>query len=192
MTRPAPARPAAGLPREIRLIGGQWKRSKLPVADRPGLRPTPDRVRETLFNWLGQDLTGWRVLDAFAGSGALGFEAASRGAAQVVLLERDPGLARSLQAVKARLQAAAVQVVVADALAWMARQPRAAWELVLLDPPFDAGLAGPALQAALPLLVPGGWLYLEAAQPLEPLPPGLREHRRLRAGAVSAQLLQVD
>ena len=71
---------------EVRLIGGQWKRSKLPVLDKPGLRPTPDRVRETLFNWLGQDLSGWRVLDAFAGSGALGFEAASRGAAEVLLL----------------------------------------------------------------------------------------------------------
>ena len=71
--------PAAGPPGEIRIIGGQWKRSKLPVPDLPGLRPTPDRIRETLFNWLGQTLTGWRVLDAFAGSGALGFEAASRG-----------------------------------------------------------------------------------------------------------------
>ena len=80
----------------VRIIGGQWKRSKLPVADHPGLRPTPDRVRETLFNWLGQDLTGWRVLDAFAGSGALGFEAASRGAAEVLLLERDAALVRSL------------------------------------------------------------------------------------------------
>ncbi|NWG73689.1 MAG: RsmD family RNA methyltransferase, partial [Rubrivivax sp.] len=77
------------LPREVRLIGGRFRRSRLPVADRPGLRPTPDRVRETLFNWLGQDLGGWHVLDAFAGSGALGFEAASRGAAEVVLLERD-------------------------------------------------------------------------------------------------------
>jgi len=90
---------------EVRLIGGQWKRSRLPVADRPGLRPTPDRVRETLFNWLGQDLAGWRVLDAFAGSGALGFEAASRGAREVVLLERDAVLARSLAASKQRLHA---------------------------------------------------------------------------------------
>ena len=78
-----------GPPSEVRLIGGSLKRSKLPVADRPGLRPTPDRVRETLFNWLGQDLAGWRVLDAFAGSGALGFEAASRGASEVLLLERE-------------------------------------------------------------------------------------------------------
>src|SRR5881394_3860722 len=91
------------LPREVRIIGGQWKRSKLPVADSPGLRPTPDRVRETLFNWLGQDLSGWRCLDAFAGSGALGFEAASRGAAEVVMVERDPVLVASLTATRQRL-----------------------------------------------------------------------------------------
>ena len=106
----------------MRIIGGQWKRSKLPVADRPGLRPTPDRVRETLFNWLGQDLTGWRCLDAFAGSGALGFEAASRGAAEVVLLERDAGAgAPACRRRKQRLKADAVRVERADALAWMAR-----------------------------------------------------------------------
>jgi 16S rRNA (guanine966-N2)-methyltransferase len=181
---------ATGPAHEVRLIGGQWKRSKLPVADRPGLRPTPDRVRETLFNWLGQDLAGWRVLDAFAGCGALGFEAASRGAAEVWLLERDPRLVRGLQAVKTRLQATTVQVQAADAMAWMLRQASARFELVLLDPPFDAGLSSQAVVAALPLLVDGGWLYLESAQPLDPLPTGLREHRRLRAGAVSAQLLQ--
>ena len=95
MRRAAPSLP--GPPREVRIIGGSWKRSKLPVADRPGLRPTPDRVRETLFNWLGQDLSGWRCLDAFAGSGALGFEAASRGAAEAVLLERDPALVALLE-----------------------------------------------------------------------------------------------
>jgi 16S rRNA (guanine966-N2)-methyltransferase len=147
-------------------------------------------VRETLFNWLGQDLTGWRVLDAFAGSGALGFEAASRGAAEVLLLERDPALVRSLQAVKSRLKAEALRVQGVDAMAWMPRQTPECFELVLLDPPFDAGLSVSAVSAALPLLVPGGWLYLEAAQPLVPLPEGLRPHRQLRAGAVHAQLLQ--
>ena len=74
---------------EVRIIGGEWRRTKLPVALKPGLRPTPDRVRETLFNWLGQDLSGWRCLDAFAGSGALGFEAASRGADEVLLIDGD-------------------------------------------------------------------------------------------------------
>ncbi|MEO7885888.1 MAG: RsmD family RNA methyltransferase, partial [Polaromonas sp.] len=80
-------------PGEIRIIGGLYKRTKLPVPNKPGLRPTPDRVRETLFNWLGQDLTGWRCIDVFAGTGALGFEAASRGAADVLLCEQDPSLA---------------------------------------------------------------------------------------------------
>ena len=92
-------------PGEIRLIGGQWKRIKLKVADKPGLRPTPDRVRETLFNWLGQDMTGMRCVDAFAGTGALGFEAASRGAAQVLLVEHDGALATQLQRVLNQLQA---------------------------------------------------------------------------------------
>src|SRR5437762_2433608 len=96
-------------PREVRIIGGALKRSKLPVLDKPGLRPTPDRVRETLFNWLGQDLTGSRCLDAFAGSGALGFEAASRGAAEVVLVERDAALVRSLRESQRRLSAQAVR-----------------------------------------------------------------------------------
>src|SRR6476659_5188320 len=95
---------------EVRIIGGRFKRSKLPVLDKPGLRPTPDRVRETLFNWLGQDLSGWRCLDAFAGSGALGLEAASRGAAQVTLVEQDPQLVAQLRAVLARLDAQGVEV----------------------------------------------------------------------------------
>src|SRR4051794_41718942 len=103
------------LPNQVRIIGGQWKRTLLPVTDRPGLRPTPDRVRETLFNWLGQDLTGWRCIDAYAGSGALGFEAASRGAASVLLLERDPRLRGSLRAARVRLGAGALTVQPADA-----------------------------------------------------------------------------
>ena len=81
-----PVRRSTPQSHQVRIIGGQWKRSKLAVADKPGLRPTPDRVRETLFNWLGQDLTGWRCIDVFAGTGALGFEAASRGAKEVLLV----------------------------------------------------------------------------------------------------------
>ena len=112
---PPPAhRSAAKAPRshELRIIGGDWKRSKLKVLDKPGLRPTPDRVRETLFNWLGQDLTGWLVLDAFAGTGALGLEAASRGAARVTLVEQDAAQARDLHAVVQRLPGAAAVVQV--------------------------------------------------------------------------------
>jgi 16S rRNA (guanine(966)-N(2))-methyltransferase RsmD len=172
---------------EVRLIGGQWKKSRLPVADAPGLRPTPDRVRETLFNWLGQDLTGWRVLDAFAGSGALGFEAASRGAGEVVLIERDAVLARSLAASKARLHAALLQVHATDALIWMAGAAHGRFDLVLLDPPFDAGLHAPATVAAARLLKPGGWLYVESDHHLPASAP-FEPHRHLKAGAVHAHL----
>ena len=192
-TRPG-IKPAVrgGPPREVRLIGGQWKRSKLPVADRPGLRPSPDRVRETLFNWLGPDLSGWRCLDAFAGSGALGFEAASRGAAEVVLIERDVVLARSLVASQLRLKAASVRVETADALAWMARCAPARFELVLLDPPFDAGLLPRALSAAAPLVAGGGGLYVESPQPMTEadLPAGFALLRQGRAGKVHYHLLR--
>jgi 16S rRNA (guanine(966)-N(2))-methyltransferase RsmD len=178
---------------EVRVIGGAWKRSKLPVADKPGLRPTPDRVRETLFNWLVHDLSGWRCLDAFAGSGALGIEAASRGAAEVVLLERDRELARSLVATCARLKATTVRVEAADALVWMARSEPRRFELVFIDPPFDAQRFAPALAAAAPLVVDDGWVYLEADREftaVELAGPGLRVHRHARAGAVHFHLLQ--
>lgn len=182
-----PAQPS----QQVRLIGGRWRGSKLPVANRPGLRPTPDRVRETLYNWLGQTLTGWRVLDAFAGSGALGFEAASRGAAAVTLLEQDPALVAALQASAVRLGAAHLSVQRADAVGWMRRTPPAGFELVLLDPPFATDLAAPALSAAAPLVAPGGWLYLEAGSVHAP-PPGFALHRQLRAGAVHAHLFHRD
>jgi 16S rRNA (guanine966-N2)-methyltransferase len=178
---------------EVRIIGGQWKRSKLPVADAPGLRPTPDRVRETLFNWLGQDLQGWRCLDAFAGSGALGFEAASRGAADVVLVERDAALVRSLRESQRRLAAGGLRVEAADGLSFMRRAAPGSFELVFLDPPFDANLFEPALQAAAPLLVPGGFVYLEADRAFDDAAGGglaLRLHRHARAGSVHFHLFQ--
>ena len=191
---PGPARSAAPHARhQVRIIGGQWRRSLLPVADKPGLRPSPDRVRETLFNWLGQDLSGWRVLDAFAGSGALGFEAASRGATDVVLLERDPDLVSALNGVRERLKAVGLRIQRADALVWMRAAEPASFDLVLLDPPFDAGLALPALQAAQHLLVPGGLVYLEAGQPVPAdLPAGLSLLRASRAGAVHFALFQAQ
>jgi 16S rRNA (guanine966-N2)-methyltransferase len=184
----ASARP--GPPREVRLIGGDWKRSKLPVADKPGLRPTPDRVRETLFNWLGQRLDGWRVLDAFAGSGALGFEAASRGAAEVVLLERDAELARSLAASAGRLKAGNVRVEQTDALAWMRRAEPRRFDLVLLDPPFADALLEPAVAAASSLMGEAGWLYVESDQPWPPEHASWRLWRQSRAGSVHFALLR--
>jgi len=179
-------------PREVRIIGGQWKRSKLPVADAPGLRPTPDRVRETLFNWLGQDLTGWRCLDAFAGSGALGFEAASRGAAEVVLLERDRHVAASLGESAQRLKASTLRIECADAIAWMARCAPASLDLVFVDPPFDTALAVPALAAAARIVAPAGLVYAELPRALgdeEAHAWGLEIRRRARAGAVHFHLL---
>ncbi len=188
---PVRARGAQGAG-EIRIIGGQWKR-RLPVPQRPGLRPTPDRVRETLFNWLGQDLTGWRCLDAFAGTGALGLEAASRGAASVVLVEQDGELLARLQQHVQRLQARSVQLRRGDGVAALRQCAAASLDLVLLDPPFDSALFQPALQAAAQAVGPQGWVYLEAPQAWDEAalaPLGLALHRHLRAGAVHAHLLR--
>lgn len=187
-------KPQRALPREVRIIGGQWKRSKLPVADAPGLRPTPDRVRETLFNWLGHDLSGWRCLDAFAGSGALGFEAASRGASEVVLLERDRNLAQSLTQTAQRLKAVTtMRIECADALAWMVRCAPARFEVVFIDPPFDAGLGPPAITAAARVVVPDGLVYVESPHALsaeDVAISGLQLDRHGQAGAVHYHLLR--
>lgn len=176
----------------MRIIGGQWRRSKLPVARVEGLRPTPDRVRETLFNWLGQELRGWRCLDAFAGTGALGFEAASRGAAEVVLLERDALAARALQETRSRLAASQVHVERADALAWLSAPAVPRFDLVLLDPPFSADLLDRALALVPRWLAAGALVYAESARPLEA--DALRRggwvlRRRGRAGNVHYHLL---
>jgi 16S rRNA (guanine966-N2)-methyltransferase len=184
----------AGAPsHEIRIIGGQWKRTKLKVANKPGLRPTPDRVRETLFNWLGQDLSGWRCVDAFAGTGALGFEAASRGARDVRLIESDKALVAQLEAVKAQLNASAIQVLRGDGVGALKTLPEASVDLVLLDPPFDSTLFEAALQAAGRAVTGTGFVYLEAplAWTDEQLAAfNLLPHRHLKAGAVHAHLLK--
>lgn len=179
--------------REVRIIGGRLKRSKLPVADRPGLRPTPDRVRETLFNWLGQDLSGQTCVDAFAGSGALGFEAASRGARQVWMFEQDASLVALLEASRQRLEVPQLQVRRGDGIAGLAACTPASVDLVFVDPPFAANLFEPALQAAHAALKPGGLLYLEAPQPWDATrceALGYRLLKHLRAGAVHGHLLQ--
>jgi 16S rRNA (guanine966-N2)-methyltransferase len=192
MPRPSPAPRAVRAAHEVRIVGGQWKRTRLPVLDKPGLRPTPDRVRETLFNWLGQDLEGWRCLDAFAGTGALGFEAASRGAGQVLLVEQDPELVSTLRSIKARLSADAVEVRRANGLTVLKELAGANLDLVFLDPPFDAALFEKAIAAAVPAIAAEGLLYLEA--PAAWSAPraegaGLVIHRHLKAGAVHAHLL---
>ncbi|RYF01815.1 MAG: 16S rRNA (guanine(966)-N(2))-methyltransferase RsmD [Comamonadaceae bacterium] len=195
----APRKTPAAAPRavkgagEVRIIGGQWKRTRLAVADRPGLRPTPDRVRETLFNWLGQDLGGWRCMDVFAGTGALGFEAASRGAAQVQLVEGDAALAGQLETVRQRLKADTVRVQRGDGLAALRHCAPGSMHLLFIDPPFEGGLFEPALQAAAQAVASDGFIYLEAPQAWadEALAPlGLQLHRHLKAGAVHAHLLK--
>lgn len=185
-------------------MGGQWRRTPLAVPDVPGLRPTPGRVRETLFNWLGQDMTGLRCLDAFAGSGALGLEAASRGAGQVLLVEKDALLVANLRKVVTRLLAGGagpagqrVQVDRADALAVLAVQAGQGWDVVFLDPPFLQGqnedVFAAALRAARAAIHTQGWVYLEAPRtwtPEELAGLGLVLHRQGKAGAVHFALLK--
>ena len=146
-SRPLPlsAKPHKGAG-EVRIIGGQWRRTKLPVALKPGLRPTPDRVRETLFNWLGQSLAGWRCVDPFAGTGALGFEAASRGAAHVQVCELDPALVAQLSAQVNRLKATNVHVLRTDGVACLKQLSNSSVDVIFIDPPFDGALFEPALQ----------------------------------------------
>ena len=172
----------------IRIIGGQYRSRLLSVATRPGLRPTPDRVRETLFNWLGQDLTGLACLDLFAGSGALGFEAASRGASRIVMIEADRVTLRALEASRAALGATQVEIVGASAADYLERA-RERFDVVFLDPPFRQN-AVPGLLAQLPrVLKAAARVYAECASPVE-ANAGWRELKRSRAGGVSYQLLE--
>jgi len=190
------ARPAGPLPQRVRIIGGAWRRTPVALADVPGLRPSPDRVRETLFNWLAHlrpDTAALRGLDLFAGSGVLGFELASRGARQVVLVEKQPLLLQRLLALKDRLGAQQVQIVAGDAFEAAAKLPRGSFEIVFLDPPFGAGLLWPAVAAVLPLLTAGGLVYAESDAPIAPAEAarhGLDIVRSARAGRVSFHLLQ--
>lgn len=148
---------------KVRIIGGHWRGTRLDVADAPGLRPSADRVRETLFNWLQPVLPGARVLDLFAGTGALGLEALSRGAREALLIERDPKLAASLQAAVARLKAEDQATVVrADALAFLRAPLHGRFDVVFLDPPFADNLWPAAIAALPPWLSDRAWLYLES------------------------------
>ncbi len=153
----------AGRPGSVRIIGGRWRGTRLPVPERPGLRPTSDRVRETLFNWLQPVLPGARVLDLFAGSGALGLEAASRDAAHVQLVEADPQLAQALMAAAMRLDAGdRVAVRRGDALAFLREDAGERYDIAFVDPPFAAGLWSAALGLLPARLAADAWLYVES------------------------------
>ncbi len=159
----APVSGRGGNDGQVRIIGGRWRNTRLPVPTLPGLRPSSDRVRETLFNWLMPRLGGARVLDLFAGSGALGLEAVSRGAAHATLVERDAQLRRNLTAAVAKLQASGqVTVVQADALRWLQGAPAQQADLVFIDPPFADGLWQDVLAQLPRHLAADAWLYLES------------------------------
>jgi len=171
----------------VRIVGGTFRGRQLAVPEGAELRPTPDRVRETLFNWLGQRLDGAQCLDLYAGSGALGFEAASRGAARVVLVERDRRALVGLRRAREALGADAVEVVAGDAEAYLASGGER-FDVVFLDPPFRQNADAALLGRLVPRLQAGARVYLEAARPVEVAPPW-RELKRARAGQVSFQLL---
>jgi 16S rRNA (guanine966-N2)-methyltransferase len=172
----------------VRIIAGQYRGRRIAVPDKPDLRPTPDRVRETLFNWLGQDLSGRACLDLFAGSGALGFEAASRGAARVVMVENDRAVLGCLERSREAIGAANVRIVRADALEYL-RDSDGRFDVVFLDPPFRQNALPALLEALPPRLAPGARVYVEAPAPCEP-GETWRELKRSRAGQVSYQLLE--
>lgn len=156
---------------QLRIIGGQWRGRKLRFCEVEGLRPTGDRIRETLFNWLAPSISGARCLDLFAGSGALGLEALSRGAASVTLIERHPKALASLQENCALLGTNDAQLIQTDAISWLEKiQPAQPYDIVFLDPPFDAGLLQPCLTLLQRpgLLAPGAHIYTEADRSQSP------------------------
>jgi 16S rRNA (guanine966-N2)-methyltransferase len=171
----------------VRIIGGAWRSRLVEFPDAPDLRPTPDRVRETLFNWLGQDMSGRACLDLFAGSGALGFEALSRGAASAVMVEKDPAALRALRENAQKLGARNLTVVRGDALEF-ARESRARFDVVFVDPPYRLGLQTAALALVRGLLSESGRAYVESASAFE-APRGWTILKSARAGSVHFHLL---
>lgn len=195
MRRPnTPAPKAHGGTGQLRIIAGDWRSRRFSFPDGPGLRPTPDRVRETLFNWLAAYVPGARVLDPFAGSGALFLEALSRGAGQALALDLNPASVASLRSHLQTLQCADGQVQQADALRYLAEQPAQAYDLVFLDPPFHQNLLVPAceLLEKRDWLAPGAWIYTEseAVPSALGLPANWRLHREKHAGQVYYSLWQ--
>lgn len=174
----------------VRIIGGQWRSRVIAFPDdHPDLRPTPDRVRETVFNWLGQDLTGKTCLDLFAGSGAMGFEAASRGAQQVVMVERDARIARALQENIRKLDATNLELVVKEASNFLAAS-REHFDVIFLDPPYRLGMLPGLLSLLSAHLSREGQVYLESEESLLFAPEsGWKVRRSGRAGKVNYGVL---
>ena len=176
---------------EVRIVGGAWRSRRIRFPPREGLRPTPDRVRETLFNWLGQDLTGLSCLDLFAGSGALGFEAASRNAARVVMVERDRAAFEALRTNKAALDARRVELARGDALEFVRNYSGDAglFDVIFLDPPFDADYWDRLVPLLPRLMARDARVYCEAGDTIE-WSGEWEVVRHGRAGQVSYQLVR--
>ncbi len=176
----------------VRIIGGAWRGRRLPVLNAPGLRPSGDRVRETLFNWLQGSIEGARCADLYAGTGALGLEAASRGAREVILVERAQAVAEQLEQSVELLNAAQATVVRGDALAWLNTRAAASLDLVFVDPPFGSSLEAPTLKTlhSTGCLASGALVYVESAAdaPREPQ-AGFVEVRNKCIGDVHMRLL---
>ena len=182
--------PGRGYREEFRIIAGQWRRRRLHFPALPGIRPSPDRVRETLFNWLRDRIEGAACIDLFAGSGALGLEALSRGAARVTFVDKEREAVEAIRNHLELLKAQGGEVVQADAFAWLAGTPRPV-DLVFLDPPFDGDLVPEACaRLAQGWLKPGAWVYVEHATEREPLlPPAWQVLKEGRAGRVGFRLV---
>src|SRR5689334_1392352 len=174
----------------LRIIGGRFRGRVVRFPARAQLRPTPDRVRETLFNWLGQDLTGFATLDPYAGSGALTLEALSRGAALAVAVDRDAALVAALAATAETFGAQGLETHVADARAFVNRDARR-YDVIFLDPPFAEDPWPWLLPACAARLAAGGFIYAEASSELSPA-AGLAVHRHSRAGRVHYHLLRQE
>lgn len=179
------------MPGRVRIIGGQWRGRKIEIADMPELRPTPDRVRETLFNWLRPVIDGAQCLDLFAGTGVLGFEALSRGAGSVVMVESSRALCDKLKEQAKRLGAENLEIVHADALQWLQKSSRS-FDITFLDPPFAQGLVEKVCRHLLDygILEKGGWIYAESERGLDIQIQGLEKIKEGKAGRVQYQLLK--
>ncbi len=178
----------------VRIIGGDWKRTLLPVPSVPGVRPTPARARETVFNWLGQRLEGRTCLDLFAGSGALGFEAASRGAARVALVERHPRLVRQLRQNQQKLDARRVEIVQSDAVRFLTACALERFDIIFIDPPFASSLIERVLPLCDPRTRASGVVYVESPQAFHLFDANIfgnwQIDRQGKAGAVHYALLR--
>lgn len=180
------------MPGKIRIIGGQWRRRKLDVFDLEGLRPTPDRVRETLFNWLAPEIEGATCLDLFAGTGALGFESLSRGAASVVMVEKNRDIARHLQQQAQVLGADSIEIICADASVWLHQCSRP-FDIIFIDPPYSDDQVGKIIRQLVECqcIHPQSLIYAESDHPLGETDPRIQAVKSGKAGKVIYQLLKI-